>query len=234
MAHMANLHPSSMATVNTVNTINHSSGPTHNKTTKTIPKKLFIAGIPPLTSKADIVEAIQSQFKNVPVYNVRIPRKQKLGFAYLDIATEKGYNILLNAKFISIKGRDVLIKPFQKGSNLGKFKDDINKRRLFVYSLPPSMKNNELFTLFSEHGNVEDAYIIKNRTTGKSKGFGYVVYEKEEEAERMIEKKTLKFKRKKIWIKLHEKPNKKKKIPKETSCLNNNRAGSGSSGSTAN
>lgn len=54
---------------------------------KATPKKLFIAGLPPLTSKADIVEAIQSQYRNVPVYNVRIPRKQKLGFAYLDIST---------------------------------------------------------------------------------------------------------------------------------------------------
>jgi RNA recognition motif-containing protein len=39
------------------------------------------------------------------------------------------------------------------------------------------MKNADLYQLFCEYGNVEDAYIIKNRVTGKSKGFGYVVYE---------------------------------------------------------
>jgi hypothetical protein len=43
---------------------------------------------------------------------VRIPRKQKLGFAYLDITTQEGYDILLRAKFLNIKGRDVLMKPF--------------------------------------------------------------------------------------------------------------------------
>lgn len=126
------------------------------------------------------------------------------------------------------------MKPFQKGQSLGKFKDDISKRRLFIYSLPPSMKNSDLYHLFAQYGDVEDAYIIKNRVTGRSKGFGYVVYESVEDAEKMIKIKSLKFQRKKIWIKLHVKPNKAEKIEK----AKNNQAskpikrGSGSARST--
>ena len=105
----------------------------------------------------------------------------------------------------------MLLKPFKKGKNLYDFKDGINKRRLFVYSLPPKMNNTDLYDLFSKYGNVEDAYIIINRLTKQSKGFGYVIYETNEEAEKMIDRKILKFKKKKIWIKLHEKPQKGEK-----------------------
>jgi RNA recognition motif-containing protein len=172
----------------------------------TPPYKLFIAGLPPLTTKADIVEAIQKQYKNVPVYNVKVPRKYKLGFAYLEINTIEGFNTLITSKYLHVNNRDVVIKLFEKGQELGKFKDDIQHRRLFVYSLPPSITNEDLYKLFSPYGSVEDAYIIKDRSNGTPKGFGYVVYDTKEDTDKVLKIKSLKFKQKKIWIKLHEKP----------------------------
>ena len=61
-------------------------------------------------------------------------------------------------------------------------------KRLFVAGLPFSTKGDELITLFKEAGNVVAGTIISDRQTGRSKGFGFVEMETEEEALLAIEK----------------------------------------------
>ena len=52
---------------------------------------------------------------------------------------------------------------------------DKNKiMRLFVGNLPWSIGDNELRDLFSEFGEVTDSKVIKDRDTGRSRGFGFI------------------------------------------------------------
>jgi RNA recognition motif-containing protein len=60
-------------------------------------------------------------------------------------------------------------------------------KRLYVGNLAYSITNEELGELFSSEGNVASAKIIR-RLDGKSKGFGFVEMETEEEASKAIEK----------------------------------------------
>ncbi|HSX52846.1 MAG TPA: RNA-binding protein [Patescibacteria group bacterium] len=53
--------------------------------------------------------------------------------------------------------------------------------KLFVGGLPFSMSDDELEQLFAQHGKVASAAIIKDRDTGRSKGFGFVEYENDDE-----------------------------------------------------
>lgn len=53
--------------------------------------------------------------------------------------------------------------------------------KLFVGGLPFSTTDDELSEAFSEHGTVASAVIIKDRDTGRSKGFGFVEYESDDE-----------------------------------------------------
>ncbi len=53
--------------------------------------------------------------------------------------------------------------------------------KLFVGGLPFSSTDEELSELFSAHGTVSSAVIVKDRDTGRSKGFGFVEFENEEE-----------------------------------------------------
>ena len=46
--------------------------------------------------------------------------------------------------------------------------------RLFVGNLPWSIGDNELRDLFSEFGEVTDSKVIKDRDTGRSRGFGFI------------------------------------------------------------
>ncbi len=53
--------------------------------------------------------------------------------------------------------------------------------KLFVGGLPFSLTDEELNEAFAKHGTVASAAIIKDRDTGRSKGFGFVEFESDEE-----------------------------------------------------
>jgi len=53
--------------------------------------------------------------------------------------------------------------------------------KLFVGGLPYSTTDEELNELFASHGTVASAVVVKDRETGRSKGFGFVEYESDDE-----------------------------------------------------
>lgn len=61
-------------------------------------------------------------------------------------------------------------------------------KRLFVGSLPYAATSNQLEELFAQIGKVVSAAVITDRFSGRSKGFGFVEMETEEEAQNAIQK----------------------------------------------
>jgi cold-inducible RNA-binding protein len=53
--------------------------------------------------------------------------------------------------------------------------------KLFVGGLPFSTTDDELKELFSAHGAVASASVVRDRDSGRSKGFGFVEYENDDE-----------------------------------------------------
>ncbi|MCJ7827709.1 RNA-binding protein [Patescibacteria group bacterium] len=60
-------------------------------------------------------------------------------------------------------------------------------KKLYVGNLSYQMTSEELGQTFSEAGQVEDAAVITDRQTGRSRGFGFVTMSSEEEAKKAIE-----------------------------------------------
>lgn len=59
-------------------------------------------------------------------------------------------------------------------------------KRLFVGGIPFSSSREELVSLFSQFGKITSASIIFDRFTNKSKGFGFVEMETENEAKEAV------------------------------------------------
>ena len=59
-------------------------------------------------------------------------------------------------------------------------------QKLYVGNLGPKADETTLTTLFSMFGTVEKAYIIPDKQTGQSKGYGFVVMSSEAEAQAAI------------------------------------------------
>ena len=49
-------------------------------------------------------------------------------------------------------------------------------KRIFVGNLPWGVGYNELKELFSSYGEIEDAIVMSDRHTGRSRGFGFVTF----------------------------------------------------------
>jgi RNA recognition motif-containing protein len=61
--------------------------------------------------------------------------------------------------------------------------------RLYVGNLPKSdVEREELQTVFAEAGDLVSVKVIKDRKTGKCRGFGFVTVETEEQADQIVEK----------------------------------------------
>ncbi len=55
-------------------------------------------------------------------------------------------------------------------------------KKLFVGNIAWSASEDDLHNLFSQHGEVEDLIILKDRFTNRSKGFGFVTFANEDDA----------------------------------------------------
>jgi cold-inducible RNA-binding protein len=60
-------------------------------------------------------------------------------------------------------------------------------KNIYVGNLAWGVTSDDLLELFSQFGKVISAQVISDRETGRSRGFGFVEMESEEEAQKAIE-----------------------------------------------
>ena len=60
-------------------------------------------------------------------------------------------------------------------------------KKIYVGGLAYSVTDMELNSLFTEHGSVESAVVVKDRETDNSRGFGFVEMGSEDEAQKAIQ-----------------------------------------------
>lgn len=58
--------------------------------------------------------------------------------------------------------------------------------RIYIGNMPYSVSSEDLSELFGEYGHVQDATVIMDRETGRSKGFGFIEMPNNSEADRAI------------------------------------------------
>lgn len=65
--------------------------------------------------------------------------------------------------------------------------ENVNKKKLYVGNLSYNTTDDSLKEAFAKAGDVEEAVVITDKMSGRSKGFGFVTYGTEEEAKKAIE-----------------------------------------------
>jgi RNA recognition motif-containing protein len=59
-------------------------------------------------------------------------------------------------------------------------------KKLYVGNLPYDVTDSDLQSMFEPHGRVQSAQVIMDRDTGRSKGFGFVEMDSDEDAKAAI------------------------------------------------
>jgi RNA recognition motif-containing protein len=58
---------------------------------------------------------------------------------------------------------------------------------IYVGNLNYRVRENDLRSLLEQYGTVENVKVVKDRDTGRSKGFGFVEFTEDDDAQRAIE-----------------------------------------------
>lgn len=67
------------------------------------------------------------------------------------------------------------------------FNTPVNEIRVYVGNLPYTMRTEDLYKMFAEHGKVADAVVMMEpNDPNRSKGFGFVTMNNKLEAEKAI------------------------------------------------
>jgi RNA recognition motif-containing protein len=77
--------------------------------------------------------------------------------------------------------------PRQGGQSSQQNDQAANPKKLFVGNLSWSLTSEDLQQLFSEYGTVEEAFVLTDKFSGRSKGFGFVTMSSADEAQAAID-----------------------------------------------
>ncbi|KAF4555912.1 RNA recognition motif-containing protein 19 [Elsinoe fawcettii] len=133
-----------------------------------------------------------------PTQDDPVPKFQNKGFAYVDFSSADALFQALQATEQTLQGRNVLIKDANNFSGRPEpVKPDPEaadkagegkprSKKVFVGNLAFDTSREDLEAHFAQAGEVEDAFVATFEDTGKCKGFGYVRFKEEEEAERAV------------------------------------------------
>lgn len=109
------------------------------------------------------------------------------GFGIISCADRSTFRAILSARKHELLGRVIECKPYFKDkSQLGQYFQDMKQRKIFVRGLSNRITNEDLESHFSRFGELEIAYVVKHKKTGKSKGFGYLCFIERQHTEEVL------------------------------------------------
>eukprot|EP00262_Sarcandra_glabra_P000404 TRINITY_DN10485_c0_g1_i1.p1 TRINITY_DN10485_c0_g1~~TRINITY_DN10485_c0_g1_i1.p1 ORF type:complete len:412 (+),score=22.94 TRINITY_DN10485_c0_g1_i1:76-1311(+) len=79
---------------------------------------------------------------------------------------------------------------------------DISHRKIFVHGFGWDVTSETLLSSFSQYGDVEDCKVVFDRNTGKSKGFGFIVFTTRSAAVKALKQPQKKIKSRVAWCQL--------------------------------
>jgi RNA recognition motif-containing protein len=140
---------------------------------------------------------------------VSLPEKHpRSRYAFVIFNNVRNMLEFMDLKVIKKGNRQLIIKNYTSGNkNRG---PSAKKNRLFVHNLPLYWKDDDLKGVFEQYGETNSAYIIMDRNTGESRGFGYVEMIKPQDAISLARMGYLSHDGFQIKVKIHEKVEKHK------------------------
>lgn len=126
--------------------------------------------------------------------------KKESGYAFFDVDAQDAEAFVRKPHMV----RNALIncKIAAENSKISLYQKDEMERKLYVSNLPPGTIDIDLLQLFEPFGNLTKAYLVRNRGDGSCKNFGFVIFHRKSDLDRLLdESPTIKFRHRKLTIK---------------------------------
>ncbi|XP_052165601.1 uncharacterized protein LOC127782450 [Oryza glaberrima] len=151
------------------------------------PAKIFIGGLPKDTTMGTFKEYFEKygEIVDAVIMKDRFTQKPR-GFGFITFADPAVVDRVIEDNHV-INGKEVEIKrTIPKGAAPLK---DFKTKKIFVGGLPSALKEDEFKEFFSKFGKVVEHEIIRDHSTNRSRGFGFVVFDAEKTVDELLAKK---------------------------------------------
>lgn len=133
----------------------------------------------PLHVRVDALEKYFEQFGDIlEVVVIRDRNTSKpRGFGFVTFKDEDALAAVMAHEGHTIDGKEISVKrSHQKESQ------SISAKKLFVGGMPNTVTQEDMHGYFSMYGPVEETQVMYDHMTGRSRGFGFVMFENENNA----------------------------------------------------
>ncbi|KAJ3697063.1 hypothetical protein LUZ61_000768 [Rhynchospora tenuis] len=133
-----------------------------------------------------VTEALlQEVFQSVgPVEGCKLIRKEKSSFGFVDYYDRRSAALAI----VTLNGRQLFGQPIKVNWAYasGQREDTSGHFNIFVGDLSPEVTDATLFACFSVYTSCSDARVMWDQKTGRSRGFGFVSFRNQQDAQSAI------------------------------------------------
>lgn len=150
-------------------------------------KRLIFVGGLSITMTEEVVQRHFEQFCEVESVKFMTDKRsgQSKGYGFVRLASSSMIEPVLNLTHV-IAGRRIDCQRAAKKADKKRLREDVLRRKLFVSGLPSSLSSDQLELCFSRFGKIRACYIIKDEQSLAFKNYGFVEFEEEAAARRVM------------------------------------------------
>ncbi|XP_023530403.1 heterogeneous nuclear ribonucleoprotein 1 [Cucurbita pepo subsp. pepo] len=146
--------------------------------------KIFVGGLPRETTSAQFVNHF-GEYGEITDSVIMKDRKtgHPRGFGFVTYADPSVVDKVIEDSHI-INGKQVEIKrTIPKGSSSSR---DFKTKKIFVGGIPTSVDEDEFRDFFMQYGEVQEHQIMRDHSTSRSRGFGFITFETEQAVDELL------------------------------------------------
>ena len=144
-------------------------------------------GLEELTSYfSKIVQFEHIELKSKKILGKDKSREHEVHFAVMTCTSPKSRDMVLSCKH-KINQKNVKVTPYLENNELDKYVQNIKNCRIYIKKLPKEIEDEELKRIFSQFGVVLNAYSVQGSKVRRKWKYGYVVFEDEEDIDKIPE-----------------------------------------------
>lgn len=148
------------------------------------PGKIFVGGLPRDVSLNEFKKHFEKYGEIID--SVIMKDKQTLqprGFGFITFADPSVVDKVIEDSHVFNQKQVEIKRTIPKGSVQSK---DFKTKKIFVGGIPPIVTEDEFKNFFAKFGEVVDHEIIRDHSTNRSRGFGFIVFDSEQVVEELL------------------------------------------------
>lgn len=144
--------------------------------------KIFIGGVPRTVADDEYSEYFRSFGELVDCILMRDSDGVCRGFGFVTYQNQASYDAVFQAE-LQLRGSRL---DARKAVPMNEVNENKSGVKVFVGGLVPEVDKLKLQEFFSQYGAIDDAIVMMDSSTGKSRGFGFVTFAESSSVEELL------------------------------------------------